>query len=224
MQKPQPNYKFYATLLEAFLWYKVSESENAEQEFIDKINRVPVTDESSIERMSKGTALNNVVDRYVYNNGVMLCGHYSDKVNDLEFTFDEDLIKKLGDKLIGSIPQIYTETILKCNGYNVLVYGYIDYIISNKLIDLKSTKTYDLGKYKDSLQMHLYPVSCYKEHDVKVDEFEFLVTDLKEVFTETYKVNLIESERIITNVCNDLINFIEAKKHSITDKKIFGLE
>jgi hypothetical protein len=49
-----PKYRFYATLLDAFVWYQVSESDTAEQDLINKINRVPVTDEKSLERMNKG--------------------------------------------------------------------------------------------------------------------------------------------------------------------------
>ena len=53
----QPKYRFYATLLDSFYWFLNSESETAEQEFIDKINRVPITDEKALERMNKGGSL-----------------------------------------------------------------------------------------------------------------------------------------------------------------------
>ena len=56
MQKP--NYKFYPSLLDAYQWYVSSENENAEQEFIDKINRVPFTSELA----DKGTLFNNFID------------------------------------------------------------------------------------------------------------------------------------------------------------------
>lgn len=224
MQQLQPKYKFYATLLDAFLWYQVSESDNAEQEFIDKINRVPITDPKALERMAKGTALNNLVDKQVVNETMNEAETMSEIVNGMTFTFDSRIVNQLGDKLQGSIPQYYTETIIRCNGNNVLVYGYIDYILTNKIIDLKTTKTYELGKYKDSMQMHLYPICLYNEEGIIADEFEFLITDFNEVYSEVYPINLIDSNTKLAITCNALIEFIESKKEFITNKKIFGLE
>lgn len=215
---PKPKYKFYATLLDAFSWYQVSESENAEQEFIDKINRVPVTDEDALERMNKGTALNNLID------SIVMCGY--DKIYPEVTTFDgiefkTDVVTECAEYLAGASAQHRTETTIICNGSEVLLYGVVDYIKLNRAIDLKSTSTYDLGKYKNSMQRHLYPLSLCNE-GIMVDEFEFVVTDFKSVFKEPYKVDLTESLSILTEHCLLLIDFIEARKDLITDKKIFG--
>lgn len=222
MQKPQ--YKFYATLLDAFLRYQASESENAEQEFIDKINRVPITDEKDLERMAKGTALNNLVDKQVINQTFSEAETISEIVDNQTFTFDSRIVNTLGDKLQGATPQVYTQTIIRCNGNDVLVYGYIDYVLANKVIDLKTTSTYELGKYKDSMQMHLYPIALFNEENIVTDEFEFLVTDFKEIYSETYPINLIDSNAKLAVVCTSLIEFLNAKSDLITDKKIFGLD
>ena len=220
MQQLQPNYKFYATLLHAFNWYQVSESENAEQEFIDKINRVPITDEKALERMEIGTQLNDLIDYNLKHNLI----ENREFITTDKFEFSSEIVNKITHHLQGSIPQYYTETIIRCNGNSVLVYGYIDYILTNKIIDLKTTKTYELGKYKDSMQMHLYPICLFNNEGIIADEFEFLVTDFKEVYTETYPINLIDSNTKLAVTCNLLIEFLEAKKELITNKKIFGLE
>jgi hypothetical protein len=136
-------------------------------------------------------------------------------------SFDKNIVGELSEYLIGSVAQYRTESILDCDGISVLVYGVSDYIKENKCIDLKTTSAYDLGKYKDSMQRHLYPV-CLNKEGIFVDEFEFLVTDFKSVFKEPYKVDLVESEKILTYCCSALIEFIENKKHLITDEKIFG--
>ncbi len=215
-----PNYKFYATLLDAFKWYQKSESENAEQEFIDKINRVPITDEKALERMNKGTALNNLVDSIVLNGYDKL---YPEVTKFDGFEFKTDVVIEIAEYLKSSISQYKTSMLIDVKGSVVELYGYIDYIDANKAIDLKSTASYDLGKYKDSMQMHVYPLSLNHE-GVDVDEFEFVVTDFKTVFKEPYTVDLKESNRILTEQCSLLIDFLELKKHLITDKKIFGLE
>ena len=218
-QQPQPNYKFYATLLDAFSWYQQSESDNSEQEFIDKINRVPVTDEKALERMNKGTALNDLVDEQLKSTTLSMNGMLQKN----GFEFDVYVVSELSNYLTGSVPQHYTETTISIDGKSVLLYGYIDYVRQEKCIDLKTTSSYDLGKYKGSMQRHLYPVSLFAE-GVIVDEFEFLVTDFKSVFKETYPVSFEESKSILVEQCRLLIDFLESKKHLITDKKIFAQE
>lgn len=209
----QPKYRFYATLLDAFSWYQVSESENAEQELIDKINRVPITDPKALERMGKGSALNNLIDSIVLNG--------YDKFDEVPgitvfdgVEFKTEIVKQIAGQLHGSIAQHKTSTIISVNGIAVEVYGVLDYVIESRCIDLKTTSSYDLGKYKDSMQRHLYPICLFNE-GVVVDEFEFLVTDFKSVFKEPYRVDLKESEAVIKNQCQMLIDFIESKKHFI---------
>lgn len=218
MQYPQPKYKFYATLLDAFNWYQVSECENAEQELLDKINRVPVTDPKALERMNRGTALNNLIDTMIRRGFVI---HDETIVYD-GFEFKANIVNDIAKKLRGSVIQYYAETMIHCDGVNVLVYGYIDYILHNKVIDLKTTSNYDLGKYKDSMQMHLYPIALFNKANVIFEEFEFLVVDDENIYSETYPISLIDSNTRLTVVCNQLIKFIESKKHLITDKKIFN--
>lgn len=209
MQNNQPKYKFYATLLDAYKWYQVSESDTAEQEFIDKINRVPFYSEAA----EKGTAFNEVIDAFIdgkglvsYNNG---------------FEFNETLIGTIGYALQGSISQIHTSTFINTNYGLVELYGYIDYINQDKAIDLKTTKNYDLGKYKNSMQRHLYPVSLI-DNGNEINQFEFLVTDFKDVYSEVYNIDYKESKAILIETCIGMIQFLEAKKNLITDMKVFN--
>jgi len=92
-----------------------------------------------------------------------------------------------------------------------------------KCIDLKTTSQYDLGKYVNGMQRHVYNVSLADE-GIKTEEFEFLVTDFKSVYSETYNVDYNESKLIVVDCCEILIEFIEANKHLITDTKIYQLE
>lgn len=213
----QPKYRFYATLLDAFAWYQVSESENAEQELLDKINRVPVTDEKELERMNKGTALNNLIDSIILNGYDKL---YPDVTKFDGFEFKTDLVKEVAQHLAFAASQHRTATIIRTNGIDVEVYGVADYILENKCVDLKTTSSYDLGKYKGSMQRHLYPVCLFNE-GITIDEFEFLVTDFNSVFKEPYQVDLIASNAILAAQCSLLIEFVESRKHLITDQRIF---
>jgi hypothetical protein len=210
---PQPQYRLYATLLDAFAWYKQSESDNAEQELLDKINRVPVTDEKALERMQKGTELNNLIDE-ILATGVMDIAKAA--------PFNSDVVRLLAEYLQGATSQYRTSIVMDIDGIVIELYGVTDYILLNKGIDLKSTGSYELGKYKDSLQRHLYPVALADE-GIEIDTFEFLVTDFNSVFKEPYKVNLKESRQVLASISLQLIDFIEARRHLITDLKIFGL-
>jgi hypothetical protein len=207
MNQPQPQYKFYATLLDAFKWYQASESENAEQELIDKINRVPFQSDAA----DKGTRFNDLIDS-------VLCGG---SVTGDEFS--EPLVLDIAGLLYGSAKQLFTSTMIQTNYGMVELYGYIDYIKQDAAIDLKTTKSYELGKFKNSLQRHVYPVSLIDDgNDIKA--FEFLVTDFSSIFIESYLVDYDQSKIILANVCEEFISFINAKRHLITDRKIFNQE
>jgi hypothetical protein len=209
----KPKYKFYATLLDSYRWYLKSESDDCLQELINKINRVPFVSEAA----EKGTAFNALIDS-------VLIGYdkFGEQITRFDsFEFNTNLVKEIAESLTGAVPQYRTSGLIMTSKGLVEIYGNIDYIIRDKSIDLKCTGSYDLGKFKDSMQRHVYPV-CLSQEGIIVDEFEFLVTDYRGIFRENYRVNLEESEREIISVCESFIDFLEIKKSEITDKKVFA--
>ena len=212
----KPDYKFYATLLDSYKWYVKSESDDALTDLINKINRVPFSSDAA----DKGTGFNRLIDQLL---DIPEMGVTNITVNDKTFTYSESLAKEIASILNGSTSQYFTSSLIQTSKGIVEIYGYIDYILFDKAIDLKCTGSYDLGKFKDSMQRHVYPV-CLSKEGIYVDEFEFLVTDYKSIFRENYKVDLEESKREIINTCESLIDFLEIKKSEITDRKVFGLE
>ena len=194
MQPLQPDYRFYPSLLDAYKWYQASEQDEAEHYLINKINRVPFQSDAA----EKGTWFNELIDLslkgFEKHGECYLTGCALDLVERLE----------------GSIKQVYTSTILNVDGKIVELYGYADYVQED-----------ELGKYKDSIQLHLYPVSLIDDGN-EINYFEFLVCDFKNVYPEIYKVDYEASKAILMNVCRELIRFIEIKKHLIADKKIFA--
>lgn len=213
MQHNQPSYKFYATLLDAYNWYAASESEDALQELIDKINRVPFYSEAA----AKGTALNKIVD-IALDKGLPVG---VETISEDGFGFQMSLVSELQQTLCGAIPQYKASTQINTKYGIVEIYGYIDYLLLNKAIDLKCTGSFEIGKYKNSMQRHVYPV-CLADEDIYLDEFEFLITDYKSIFRESYTVDLKESKQTIVNTCEALINFLHIKRDLITDKKVFA--
>lgn len=212
------NYNFYATLLDAYQWYLKSERETATQELIDKINRVPVVDEEALLRMNRGTALNALVDYYIQTGNRNL----THTINGIEYTFDAELIESLYQKLDGSICQmrVYHEL-----NRSVMLYGDLDYLKNNRVIDLKTTGEYVLGKYHDSIQRHLYPVAL--SGDIDIEGFDFVVVQFKgghaDVFIESYPFDYYASLNVLNELSEGLIRFVNEHINLITDKKIIGL-
>lgn len=207
----KPKYFFYATLLDSYCYYLKNEWGNAEQELIDRMNRIQTIDPKALERMNRGTAFNEVIDARVLGDSQILSSG--------EYTFESELVEGITSKLHGSIPQYRTSSVIEVDGYEVEIYGVIDFILGDKVIDLKTTTAYDLGKYKDNMQKHVYPL-CLASEGVYFKEFEFLATDLKSIWQEQYPIDLTESMEEVKRVCSGLIRFINWAGDKITDKKI----
>lgn len=220
MPKYRCNYRFYATLLDSYQWYLQSESDNAEQEMIGRINRVPITDPDRLEQIEKGSSLNDLIDNLLTGKREVTRDEKSFGLISVDrFTYPLEIVMNLTDRLQGSIKQVYCETQID----EFLVYGYIDYLNMDRAIDLKTTSSYDLGKYKDGLQRHVYSVALAMD-GIVMDQFEYLVTDFKNVYSEPYQSDINASISIVRNSANGLKEFIETKKHLITDSKIFNQE
>lgn len=200
-----PDYKIYPSLLDSYKWYQTSESENAEQELINKINRRPYQSDAA----DKGKFFNELID-------ISIKGIQKHKV-----CFLNGCALQLATLLSKSVSQVHTSTLIEVDNKVVELYGYVDYVLQDRVIDLKTTRSYELGKYKDSLQLHLYPVSLIDDGN-EINEFEFLVCDFENVYSEVYPVDYEISKALITDVCKELIRFLEIKRDFITDKKIFN--
>ena len=248
------NYKFYATLLDAFQNYidsdkiyqkyygfsdspPCSEEEFHElqfQELINRINRVPFDSEAA----DKGTAFNEVVDCMIENrnsdkvkivkvelNGIII--GINALYNNREFYFDINLLREFANYYKGALTQQYVEAVIHTSKGDVLIYGYIDELLPTSVHDIKTTSQYYVGKFKNHSQHLVYPY-CLIQNGNDVRTFEYNVGVIGKVgystYTETY---VFEPERdipILTQRVEDLIQFVEDNRDLITDTKIFGGE
>lgn len=211
----QPRYKFYATLLDAFQWYKNSQSEDAFTEFIDRVNRVPFESEAA----DKGTAFNEAVDmclkgEEVKDGCMVLVGR---------FGFEQSLVNQFTDRLSGALSQVHTSALIETDRGLVEVYGYIDELLPGEVIDIKTTKSYTFPKYLHNWQHVVYPYCIYRNTGHQ-STFTYLVTDFKEVYDESYQYKHERDEVRLRNICEELIEFLETYRHLITDKKVFAEE
>ena len=244
------NYKFYPSILDKFDSYlnsskiyhqyygfseepKVTEEEFEQEQFqslINSINRVPIAWEDT-EAMDRGTAFNEVVDCLIDNrksdkmqiSSNKETGTISAAYNNRTFQFPIALCKEFAEYLKGALTQQFTDGYLQTKYGTVYLYGYIDQLMPFKVVDIKTTAQYNAFKYRDNWQKVVYPF-CLNHNGNHINEFEFLVTDLKNSWTENYNYNEEKDLPELIEHCERFIEFLEQNKTLITNKKIYGGE
>lgn len=135
------NFYVYPTLVDSFLfWDKTREPEKF-QEVIDKINKVKY---EVPEFVLRGAALEECVNLRITGQKI-----YSKD----GFDFNPELIDKLASELFYSTgQQVWIEKIIPFKYGDMKIGGFVDYMYDTKMVDLKTTLNYKLGKYKNSQQ------------------------------------------------------------------------
>lgn len=156
------------------------------------------------------------------------------KFNGWDFYYDSFLCRNVARYFKGCIPQYTCSAILPTIYGDVELYGHVDYINTNKIHDLKTTKNYTFGNYEKYWQRHVYPYCLIESGEMQeVTEFEFTVVkwrELKnkpisgEMYKEAYTYSHEASSKALKAVCESFIEWLEANRHRITDKKIFAEE
>ncbi len=207
------NYRFYATLLDAYqnyidsdiIWSKYwgwSENpphtceeyrEKQFQSLIDRINRVSIDSEAA----DKGTAFNEVIDCMVLHKNsktMKIVRTYDDEgkiwgikatYNDRTFYFPIELIRWYANYYNGSLPQIFIQSVLPTMYGNVLLYGYIDYLKPFSVHDLKTTRQYSVGNYKRHWQHIVYPYALI-QNGCNVIDFEYNISEIGKTYFRNY--------------------------------------
>ena len=216
-----------------------------EQELIDKINRV---EHEPSEAASKGTIFNEIVDCIIERRTCHREGWTVESIADengkkttihgaidgFDFMFDAAFCKAVAAYFAGALPQYYIEAVLPVRYGNVLLYGWIDELCKDVVKDIKTTKRYEFGQYSHYWQRHAYPYCLIESGDCKtIKGFEFTVCKLSggtsrspiitgEMFNEYYAYDHAESSALLRKECERFIEWLEANKDKITDKKIFN--
>ena len=94
------DYRITASLLNSFQWYMQSENNNAEQQLLDTINRIPAV---YTEPQAKGKSFESVINKCLENDGIykmiqnskLVKAVFTHGENEMEFTFNTDLISKV---------------------------------------------------------------------------------------------------------------------------------
>ncbi|MFI3322605.1 MAG: HNH endonuclease [Rikenellaceae bacterium] len=250
------SYQFYATLLDSYQSYLNSDviwqrywgnstkddvltpeefADKCRQDVIDRINRVPFTSEAA----DQGTCFNEIIDCLILNRNTerkdMVLKSDKEKgvcmatLRDVTYSFPTDICRYYANLYNGSTPQVLTEATINTKYGIVRLYGYIDELMPFGVHDIKTTKNYSYGNFRDHWQHHVYPY-CLTQNGCKVDYFQYDILQIKRnaigdkfsSFNEYHKYFHEESIALLTSHCESFIEFIEAHKHLITDLKIFN--
>ena len=232
--------------------YKRSPEEieaDLKQQLLNAINRVPFESEAA----DKGTAFNAIIDCWIHKekhipterspysiigdeetNTIQVSFPETDMAPSRIFLFDREWCIEQSKYFKGSVSQLFVSAILPTKYGNVELYGYIDELLRDTVYDIKTTSSYQFGKYEHGWQRHVYPyclVASGQMDDIKAFEYTAyhlkggtsrtpLISGIR--YPEYYTYNHEQTVRLLTGHVERFIEFLEANKELITDKKIFG--
>lgn len=213
--------------------------EYAEQQFqnlIDSINRV---DGVPSEPEDKGTCFNEIID-------CLIAGKPTER-EDIAITIDKernmivafmdgfhfefpidvcrDFAKQYTYNGAKCVSQYKCEAELQLPTATVTLYGYIDELMPSGVHDIKTTRSYNVGKYLHNWQHRVYPYCLWKE-GVKCDYFQYDVMEINGKQYNAYKefyptFNKKPIQEDLEQICTEFIGFIEEHRHLITFEKLF---
>lgn len=89
---------------------------------------------------------------------------------------------KVAKKVSGGCLQYKAKKEVEVSGMQILLYGRLDVLKAGKVIDIKFSKGYERGKYQTSTQHPTYLFLI-----PEANEFDYLVSNGSEVWTESYR-------------------------------------
>lgn len=195
---PEIRYRIYPTLLNAFLWYErqvaLAEDEaDPKQHLLDRINRVPQPTTAPQQRgIDFESALVTGVGQEVFPETIL-----------------EQMRRQLPRRYR---TQVFVKAVVRGD---IEIYGMVDVLGGNHAIDIKTTARYEPPKFQFNPQ-NLYLLGL---HTWGVDQLDYLITDFKEVYVESYHYETYDFEPLLDGLVR-FSSFLEENRPLITDKKV----
>ena len=116
------------------------------------------------------------------------------------------------------------------------LYGYADEIVRDKVFDIKTTSSYQFGKFERAWQKFVYPWCLVESGEMpEVSSFEYTVFVLSKptskspfitgkMYREEYTYDHEQAGIQLRSILERFIEWLEAHREEITDRKIFGGE
>ncbi len=136
------------------------------------------------------------------------------------FTFFKDITDEFVEYYDGAIPQVFVKGTLETTCGVIDLYGYADELMPFSCHDIKTTKNYHAGNFKEHWQHLVYPF-CLQKMGMDISHFEYNITNFKETFSEVYVFEPSRDIPKLRDICEHFIQFLEANRDVITDEKVF---
>lgn len=219
------NYNIYPTLLDGFTAFKTKDY-MTESELLARLNRAGTP---SVEAR-RGEAFNTLIDRMATGGVPELVtdpetgdfAYRSLSRDNYEFLFPLHVCDRMAEIYRDSVQQVFLQGDILTRYGNVHLYGYADGVFSTVIRDIKTTKRYEVGKYRAGWQAYVYTY-CLKQMSGIVTDFFYDVTDFKEVYMEHYSAERLDLRDRVGEL-EDFIQYIESKRELIQNPKLFGIE
>lgn len=156
------------------------------------------------------------------------------QMDGFHFYFDIALCKELAAYFKGAVCQHLCKATIDTAYGTVELYGYADEIVMDKVYDIKTTSNYAFGKFERAWQKDVYPYCLIESGEMtEVKEFEYTVVKMKggtkrtplitgDIYREAYTYNHEQATVRLRQMLERFIEWLEANRDKITDKKIFN--
>ena len=158
------------SLLSDFAW--IFKKEEGYADFLQTLRKEP---KPQSKAMFAGIAFEDAVTAYA-QDGALDDGHKH-----------AACIREVGDACRGGQFQVRLSREIEVGGVQFLAYGVLDCLREGEIKDIKFSKTYAVGKYRDSPQHPMYFYLCPEAR-----AFEYLVSDGEWVYRERYTPDITE--------------------------------
>lgn len=214
-----------------------------ERELLDTVNRVP---REPSEAADKGTCFNEIVDRIIEHRKDGREDVSVETLRDSQppcikaemdgftFHFDIPLCCEVAAMFPGAVCQHLCKGMIETAYGTVELYGYADEVTMDKVYDIKTTSSYTFGKFERAWQKDVYPYCLVASGEMtEVKEFEYTVVKFRggtarsplitgDIYREAYTYNHEATAVRLRQMLERFIEWLEANRHKITDKKIFN--
>lgn len=180
-------YLLTQSLLSSWLYiYNAFDSyeDQAHDDFIATLNRV---DKPPTEAMTAGIEFENLVNAAA--DGA------EPKTN---------CVRVIADIVRGGQKQVALYRDKNIGGIDFLLYGRLDYLKAGIIYDIKYSKSYEAGKYTESIQHPFYFELCPEAR-----QFEYLISNGNDVFTEKHQRSLTPG---IDRTVTEFIDFLKTSR------------
>jgi hypothetical protein len=179
-------YLITPTLLNAWVWFFRIQNQ---EDFLKTLGREPIKEN---EALAKGRQFERHIQLHDEIENIIYRQHNEAYAN---------CVKEIADKVKGGTWQVSGKKEIVIGDMTFLLYGRADVLKADTIYDIKYTKYYaDYCKYRKSMQ-HLLYFEIFPE----MNNFEYLVSDLKNVYIEHYHRE--DSVKLLSEI-SDFIIFV----------------